>query len=47
MTTSGIHGRITAIEESEGTLILEIAEDTDIRIARAAVGEILGADTAE
>jgi preprotein translocase subunit YajC len=41
VTTSGIHGRVSAIED-EGTLLLEIAEDTDIRIAKAAVGEIVG-----
>ncbi len=41
VTTSGIHGTVTAIED-EGTVLLEIAEDTDIRIAKAAVGEILG-----
>ncbi|MDH3227825.1 MAG: preprotein translocase subunit YajC [Thermoleophilia bacterium] len=39
VTTSGIHGRISALEED--TLLLEIAEDTDIRIAKAAVGEIV------
>lgn len=40
ITTSGIHGQISAIED-EDTLLLEIAEDTDIRIAKAAVGEIV------
>ena len=40
ITTSGIHGRISAIED-EDTLLIEIAEDTDIRIAKAAVAEIV------
>jgi len=40
ITTSGIHGHVTAIED-EGTVLLEIAEDTDIRIAKAAIGEIV------
>ena len=41
VTTSGIYGRVTAIED-DTTLLLEIAEDTDMRIARNAVGEIVG-----
>lgn len=40
VTTSGMYGRVTAIED-DSTLLLEIAEDTDIRVARNAVGEIV------
>jgi preprotein translocase subunit YajC len=40
MTTAGIYGRITEIED-DSTLLLEIAEDTDVRIAKSAVAEVV------
>jgi preprotein translocase subunit YajC len=42
VTTSGIHGRVTEIESGD-TVLLEIAEDTDIRIAKAAIAQRLTA----
>jgi preprotein translocase subunit YajC len=42
VTTSGIHGRVTEIENGD-TVLLEIAEDTDIRIAKAAIAQRLTA----
>lgn len=53
VTVAGIYGTVTEVEEGE-TLLLEVAEDTDIRIAKASIArvvtpvaaddEILGAD---
>jgi preprotein translocase subunit YajC len=42
VTSSGIHGRVTEIENGD-TVLLEIAEDTDIRIAKAAIAQRLTA----
>ena len=42
VTTSCIHGRLTEIEDGD-TVLLEIAEDTDIRIAKAAIAQRLTA----
>lgn len=47
VTASGIYGTVTELEEDDGgeaTLLLEIAEDTEIRLARAAVVRILSGD---
>ena len=40
VTMSGIYGTITEIEEGE-TLLLEIAEDTDIRVAKASIARVI------
>ncbi|WP_217915713.1 preprotein translocase subunit YajC [Miltoncostaea marina] len=40
VTVSGIYGTVSEIEDGE-TLLLEVAEDTDIRIAKAAVARVL------
>jgi len=40
VTMSGIYGTVTEIEEGE-TLLLEIAEDTDIRVAKASIARVL------
>jgi preprotein translocase subunit YajC len=46
VTVSGIYGTVTEVEDGE-TILLEIAEDTDIRLAKAAVARVLpGAGTA-
>ena len=37
---SGIYGTMTEIEDGE-TVLLEIAEDTDIRIAKGSIARIL------
>ncbi len=43
ITTSGIYGIVSEVEEG-GTLILQIAEDVDIRVAQAAVARKTTAD---
>ena len=40
VTVSGIYGTVTEIEDGE-TLLLEVAEDTDIRIAKGSIARIL------
>lgn len=40
VTVSGIYGTVTEVEDGE-TILLEIAEDTDIRIAKAAIARVL------
>ena len=40
VTTAGLYGTVTEVEDGE-TLLLEVAEDTEIRIAKAAVARIL------
>ena len=36
VTVSGIYGTVTEVEEGE-TLLLEVAEDTDIRVAKSSI----------
>jgi preprotein translocase subunit YajC len=48
VTTSGIYGTVTEIEPGD-TILIEVAEDTDIRVAKASIarkttGEATGAD---
>jgi preprotein translocase subunit YajC len=48
VTAAGIYGTVTEIEEGE-TILLEIAEDTDIRVSKASIvrkvaGREAGAD---
>ncbi len=40
VTLGGIYGTITEIEEGD-TVLLEISEDTDIRLARASIGRVI------
>jgi preprotein translocase subunit YajC len=40
VTVSGIYGTVTEVEDGE-TLLLEVAEDVDIRIAKAAVARVV------
>jgi preprotein translocase subunit YajC len=40
MTTGGIYGTITEIEDGD-TLLLEVAEDTEIRVAKASVARLV------
>ncbi|MCB0881211.1 MAG: preprotein translocase subunit YajC [Thermoleophilia bacterium] len=40
VTLGGIYGTITEVEDGD-TLLLEISEDTDIRVSRASVGRIV------
>jgi preprotein translocase subunit YajC len=40
MTTGGIYGTITEVEEGD-TVLLEVAEDTEIRVAKASIARIV------
>jgi preprotein translocase subunit YajC len=40
VTVSGIYGTVTEVEEGE-TLLLEIAEDTDIRVAKNSIARVV------
>lgn len=40
VTVSGIYGTVTEVEDGE-TILLEVAQDIDIRIAKAAVARII------
>lgn len=40
VTVSGIYGTVTEVEDGE-TILLEIAEDVDVRIAKAAVARVI------
>lgn len=46
VTVSGIYGTVTEVEDGE-TLLLEVAEDTDIRVAKTSIARVVsgrGAD---
>jgi len=36
ITTGGLHGTVTEIEDDD-TVLLEVAEDTEVRVARSAI----------
>jgi len=36
ITTGGLHGTVTEIEDGD-TVLLEVAEDTEVRVARASI----------
>lgn len=40
VTVSGLYGTVTEVEEGD-TLLLEVAEDTDVRIAKASIARLL------
>jgi preprotein translocase subunit YajC len=40
ITLSGIYGTVTEVEEG-GTVLVEISEDTEIRIAAASIGQVV------
>lgn len=40
VTVAGIYGTVTEVEDGE-TLLIEVAQDTEIRIAKASVARIL------
>lgn len=46
VTVSGIYGTVTEVEEGE-TLLLEVAEDTDIRVAKASIARVVSGRAAE
>lgn len=39
VTTSGLYGTVTEIEEGD-TILLEVAEDVDVRVAKAAIARL-------
>ncbi|MEI7520050.1 MAG: preprotein translocase subunit YajC [Thermoleophilia bacterium] len=45
ITTSGIYGIVSEMEDG-GTLLIQVAEDVDIRIAQSAVARKITADPA-
>lgn len=40
VTIAGLYGTVTEVEDGD-TLLLEVAEDTDIRIAKASIARIV------
>ncbi len=47
ITTGGLYGTVTEIEDGD-TVLLEVAEDTEIRISKAAIVRVItGADVPE
>lgn len=40
VTVSGIYGTVSEVEDGE-TILLEIAEETDIRIAKASIARVI------
>jgi preprotein translocase subunit YajC len=46
VTVSGIYGTVTEVEDGE-TILLEVAEDTDIRIAKAAIARVITGNEVE
>jgi preprotein translocase subunit YajC len=40
VTVAGIYGTVTEIEEGE-TLLIEVAEETDIRISKASIASVV------
>lgn len=47
VTTAGIYGTVTEIDDEYGTVMLEVAPNTEIRISRAAVAQRLVDDDEE
>lgn len=45
VTVSGIYGTVTEVEEGE-TILLEVAEDIDIRVAKASIARVVTGGTA-
>ena len=43
VTVAGIYGKVTEIEEG-GTILLEVAEDTDIRVATSSIARLVKDD---
>ncbi|MGD9694540.1 MAG: preprotein translocase subunit YajC [Thermoleophilia bacterium] len=46
VTVSGIYGTVTEVEDGE-TILLEVAEDTDIRVAKASIARVVAGRGAE
>jgi len=37
ITTGGIYGRITAVDEERGTIVLQISDNTKVKMARSGI----------
>jgi len=37
ITTGGIYGRITAVDEERGTVVLQISDNTKVKMARSGI----------
>lgn len=46
VTLSGIYGTVTEVEDG-GTVLIEISEDTEIRIAASSIGAVIAPHAAE
>jgi preprotein translocase subunit YajC len=46
VTTAGIYGTIAELEDEYGTVILEVAPNTQIRMARVAIAQLVTDDEA-
>jgi preprotein translocase subunit YajC len=46
VTVSGIYGTVTELEDGE-TLLLEVAEDTDIRVAKASIARVVSGKSSD
>jgi preprotein translocase subunit YajC len=44
ITVGGIYGLIVGVKEKEGTIIVKIAENTKIELARASVAKVIGSE---
>ena len=43
VTSGGIYGTVTEVEDGE-TVLLEVAEDLDIRVAKAAIARVVSSE---
>ena len=42
ITSGGIYGRITAVDEERGTVVLQISDNTKVKMARSAISGLAG-----
>lgn len=42
ITTGGIYGRITAVDEERGTVVLQISDNTKVKMARSGIAGPVG-----
>lgn len=46
VTVAGIYGTVTEVEDGD-TILLEVAEDTDIRVAKASIARVVSSRGAD
>ena len=44
ITVGGIYGLIAGVKEKEGTIIVKIAENTKIELARSSIAKVIGSE---